>query len=92
MQGKDIRARVRDRMITQMPLGTISLIEVLDNHRVLIENHKGIAAYGCNEIRVRVHDGYNCIMGSRLELNCISNEKVVIEGNVECIRFCRGKE
>ena len=92
MQGKDIRARVRDRMITQMPLGTISLIEVLDNHRVLIENHKGIAAYGCNEIRVRVHDGYNCIMGSRLELNRISNEKVVIEGNVECIRFCRGKE
>ncbi len=79
----------RRDFLVEAPLPVIPLTEIADNKRVLIENHKGIAAYGSNEIRIIVRNGCNCILGQNLALHCISREKIVITGTIECIRFCR---
>lgn len=75
--------------LADTPLPGNPLTEIVDNNRVLIEHHKGIAAYDTHEIRVNVRGGSNCIQGNHLELCCISSEKIVITGQIECVRFIR---
>ena len=82
--------RFIQRVFTDEPLPGCSLIEVVDDRRVLIENHKGIVAYGCNEICVKVHNGTVKIEGSHLELMCMSKERIVIIGQIEGVRVCKG--
>lgn len=74
------------------PFSPTPLTEVADNKRVLMEYHHGIISFSTNEIRISVRNGYNCVEGKSLELLCISKEKVVISGQIECIRFYRGGE
>ena len=76
-------------VLQDVPLPGVTLTEIADNKRVLIEHHNGIGAYSHHEIRVNVKNGYNAIEGSHLELHCISGEKIVVTGNITCVRFCR---
>lgn len=91
MSRKDALVRkLYGRMPQNTSLPGVSLTEIVDDRRVLIENHHGILGYGPTEIRVSVHNGVNCIEGSQLELICIAKDKIVITGQIECVRFCRG--
>ena len=78
------------KIYTGIPMPGIPLTEVLGNRRVLIENHLGIAAYSSNSIHVNVSKGIVCIEGSSLEIVCISKEKMIVNGCIDCIRFCCG--
>lgn len=74
------------------PLPKLPLVELAGEHRVLIENHHGVAQYGCNEILAKVGFGYICICGSKLELAQMTREQLVITGNVEAVRLIRGRK
>lgn len=64
-----------------------SLVEICGSKRVLIENHRGIVSYGCNEIRVNVKDGQICVAGESLIISKMSKEKLVIIGKIHCVKM-----
>ena len=58
------------------------LVEISGNGRVLIENHKGIISYNCEELCIRVQYGYIIISGEKLYLAEIQKDRVVIVGKI----------
>lgn len=72
------------------PMPGQSLIEIIDQSRVLIENHKGVTEYGENMIRVKVKFGSVCVCGSKLELSRMIKGQLIIVGNIDSIQLCRG--
>ncbi len=73
------------------PIPGKSLVEILGDQAVLIENHLGIVSYHCDNIMVKTKEGYICVSGNRLCISIMSKEQLRIVGvirNVE-IRRCR---
>ena len=66
-----------------------SLIELLSDKRVLIEHHKGVIAFGNEEICVRLGCGILQICGQGLELEKMSNELLVITGRIQSLKIIR---
>jgi len=66
------------------------LLEIVGERRVLIENHFGIIQYSDQEICVKVTYGHISILGSKLEIARMTKEQLVVTGNIECARLCRG--
>lgn len=79
-------AQVHARRLLQ----TEPLVEVVDNRRVLIENHQGIISYGSEEICAKVRCGSISVTGADMELACMTKEKLVIVGNIHSVRLIRG--
>lgn len=79
-----------DRMLARADLysetapGT-TLVELVGNCRVLIENHCGVTAYGCNEICVKGTNGTLCVCGQKLELTRMTKQQLVITGHIDGI-------
>lgn len=67
----------------------IPLVEILGCQRVLIENHKGLTMYGCNEIRVKVSYGQLSICGSGLELARMTKQQLIITGQIDGLSLLR---
>lgn len=67
------------------------LVEITGDCRVLIENHGGVTAYGCQEIHIKVSFGKVCICGSGLELARMTKQQLVITGHIHCVKLQRGK-
>ena len=65
------------------------LVEIMGEHRVLIENHKGLIGYGCTEICVKVKFGHLRICGDDLSLTRMTKEQLVISGKIENVCLCR---
>ena len=63
-----------------------TLVELYGNERVLIEEHRGILAYGDEEIRVGTSFGVAVIQGMELRLCCMSRSQLVIRGRIGCVR------
>ena len=63
-----------------------TLVELYGNERVLIEEHRGILAYGDEEIRVGTSFGVAVIQGMELWLCCMSRSQLVIRGRIACVR------
>lgn len=78
-------------MMASEPLPRVPLIEIADNKRVLIENHLGVTAYGTDEICVKVRHGVVSITGEKLELLCMSKDKIVICGIIKSIHLWGGR-
>lgn len=72
------------------PLPGVPLIEIYDQRRVLIENHRGIVGYGTKEILIKARFGLICICGDDLKLVKMSREKLVITGKI-CGVTLRGR-
>ena len=64
-----------------------SLVEIVGNHRVLIENQIGIQNYSRSHITVNVRQGLVCISGENLELQQMTKNQLVITGDVFGISF-----
>ena len=58
------------------------LIEICGQKRILLENHQGIVSYNHNEIQVKVCYGMICISGANLKLSGMSQDKLVINGEI----------
>lgn len=66
------------------------LIEILGDHRLLIEHHKGVIQYETNLISVKVAFGCVEIRGEELKIYCMSQENIVICGTVESVHLWKG--
>ena len=67
------------------------IIEIAGDRRVLIENHQGVAAYGRNQILVKVRYGSVCICGCNLEMLHMTKEQLVICGRIDSVGIQRRK-
>lgn len=67
-----------------------SLLEIIDDRRVLIEHHKGVTEYQPMRIRVQVDFGSICVCGNDLQLARMTKGQLVICGRIESIQICRG--
>lgn len=68
----------------------VPLVEMLGDRRVLIENHRGVVQYGCNEICVKVSYGQICVTGYCLALVRMTKHQLVISGQIDCLSLRRG--
>ena len=67
-----------------------SLVEISDNDRILIENHKGVVLYTHEEIHIRLDKNMLCISGSDLLICYMSKERLVISGCINSVIFAKG--
>ena len=74
------------------PVPAVPLVELLGDRRVLIENHKGVTAYGTQEICVKVSYGSICVCGDKLELAKMTAANLIITGRISGITVCRGSK
>ena len=65
------------------------IVEIAGEHRVLIENHHGVAAYGKERILVKVKFGSICISGDNLEIARMTKEQLVILGIIHSVELQR---
>jgi sporulation protein YqfC len=74
--------------LPKLPDGpALPLVEIVGSRRVLIENHRGVAAYGSNEIIVRGNTGYIRILGEKLILARMTNQQLVICGRIHGVEL-----
>ena len=66
------------------------LVEILGEHRVLIENHRGVVEYGCTEICTKVKFGIIKVCGNGLMLSRMTKQQLVISGKIDCVYLCKG--
>lgn len=82
-------------MRTNLPgerLPGIPLIEISGECRVLVENHQGVIGYGMDEIEIKVTYGIVRIIGSNLQLACMTKHQLVIIGRIDSVALQhRGK-
>lgn len=65
----------------------LPLVEIAGEHRVLIENHKGIVKYAVDEIIVRVPFGYFRVIGEKLKLLQMTDARLVIGGSIQGVEI-----
>lgn len=71
------------------PMPTLPVLELAGDCRVLIENHRGIVQYSPEQIGVQVKYGRLLVCGCGLHLACMTRERLVISGRIDCIRLER---
>lgn len=72
------------------PIPGRPLVEIIENQRVLIENHHGVNEYGESLIRVKVKFGTICVSGCKLELARMTKGQLIITGMIESVTLNRG--
>ena len=60
----------------------LPLIEIAGDRRVLIENHKGVIAYGTEQICVKVSYGTVSVCGCDLELARMTKGQLIVSGRI----------
>lgn len=73
----------------QETLPGLPLVEICGEKRVLIENHRGVRAYGNEEISVGVSFGEVCVRGCGLSLARMTREQLVICGRIDSVNLTR---
>lgn len=63
--------------------GSQTLVEILGTRRVLVEHHRGILAYEREEILVGASFGRIRVLGSDLQLGCMSREQLFVCGRIQ---------
>lgn len=72
------------------PIPGQPLVEIIENRRVLIENHLSVSEYGESLIQVKVKFGTICISGCNLELARMTKRQLIITGMIESVKLNRG--
>ena len=86
MERKGLRGWIPvDVMDEPMPM--LPLVEIAGRGRVVVEDQRGVAGYGCNCIRIKVKFGCICVEGSNLELSQMTKGQLVICGCIEAVRL-----
>ena len=80
---------VTDTELMQEPMPGQTIVEMAGYSRVLIENHKGVRAYGREKIVVGVGYGLLTVCGCNLELQHMSKEQLVIRGRIDGVNLHR---
>ena len=67
----------------------IPVVEISGDNRVLIEKHNGVTEYSRERICVKVQYGTIIICGSCMEFIKMTQEHLVITGNIESVTIQR---
>ena len=67
-----------------------TLVEILEDKRVLIEHHRGITQYTKEQIQIRVKFGVICVHGEGLSLCRMTGNQLVITGRIDSLTLLRG--
>ena len=87
---EDILQRLRTSdAVLEGATSVLPLVEITEDRRVLIEHHKGVIGYGCEEIRVKVAFGEIAVCGNALRLARMTGAQLVILGRITEVRFVR---
>lgn len=68
-----------------------TITEIMEDRRILIENHLGVKQYSSTQIGVKVKFGMITICGCSLEISLMTREQLVISGKIESITLQRRK-
>lgn len=68
-----------------------TLAELYGNERLLVEEHRGILAYGGECIRIGASFGQLTVEGDGLRLCCMSRSQLVIRGRIDSVRAEEGR-
>ncbi len=66
-----------------------SILELMGDNRILIEQHRGVTEYSREKIGVKLKFGTVCICGCGLELTHMSREQLVIRGRIDAVTVHR---
>ena len=66
-----------------------SILELMGDNRVLIEQHRGVREYSRERIGVKVRFGVIFVCGCNLELIHMTKEQLVIRGRIDSITVQR---
>ena len=67
-----------------------SLVEILGQHRVLVEHHRGVIQYSRETVGIRVSWGIVQSCGCGLELRRMSAEQLIVCGQIHQIQLRKG--
>lgn len=84
-----IRKLFDESNLPEESVGRESVVEILGDGRVLIENHSGVTHYCTDVIEVKVRYGAVCVAGCNLRLRLMSAEKLVVNGTIERVELIR---
>jgi sporulation protein YqfC len=81
-----------DRFVLNMTnsaenLPQVTLVEIVDCRRVLVENHCGILAYGTCEIRIKARRGLISVSGKELKMAFMTVSQLIITGKIQTVNF-----
>lgn len=83
------RNRIKERLsaadASRIPGKPKTLVELLGNHRLVIEHHQGIRCYAPEEILVKTTFGMLSIQGADLHLCCMSRQQLCIMGRIDVL-------
>lgn len=65
------------------------IIEIVGEHRVIVENHFGVKEYSLERIGIKVKYGVVVICGRCMELTRMTREQLVISGKIDCVSLMR---
>ena len=88
------RGNWMERLAEEMEMDELSLpgqplLEICGEHRVLIENHRGVSRYGVEGICVRVSYGEIAVCGCNLELTRMTKGQLLIHGRIDSVTLIR---
>lgn len=90
MQGQKWMQKLLDEMdLADETLPGVPVVEISGENRVLIERHNGVSEYSRDRISVKVKFGLVCVCGSELCLAKMTQEKLIISGEIHCVQFQR---
>lgn len=75
---------------SELPPGK-SLVELIEDGRLLIENHLGVKSFGSGHIQIITSYGELSVKGDGLEVAYMSKHQLAITGCIQQISFFRGK-
>ena len=70
----------------------VPIVELAGDHRLLIENHSGIADYDSEQVSVKVRYGELCVCGFGMEITRMTKDQLVISGIINSVMIQRKGE
>lgn len=62
-------------------------ITMVGSVQLYIENHRGVAHFSDQELRLKINEGEFRILGKGLKIRAIYSEEVLVEGHITSISF-----
>lgn len=88
VRGRRLRSLLAD--LTELPkdiMLDMPRITMVGNVQIYLENHRGIVDYDADSIRINISSGSICITGKNLVVRNIMIDEIIIDGNIDGIRF-----
>ncbi|WP_343042054.1 sporulation protein YqfC [Ornithinibacillus caprae] len=89
---KKMHQRIRPWLIKKFALPSDVILElpritIIGQLHVYIENHKGLAVFTDNELKLKTTKGYIQIKGSSFVLKMMLPEEILLEGKISDVKF-----